>query len=233
MGLDNPCSSQEYLGALSERKMEAIASKSFATEAFDLSNEILADLELGRLPLSSCVMKAARLARLISDDDHFLIFRYELSGYPSTPKGVPTEVWRLCELAKRIKIAKNSDDKGVNNEQFVETAEVRSITEIEENAATLNMRLSFFQPQPVNIASANPKQFVMAPVRTFEVERHIATAYRDEKAVLARRQDFIYNFVLTKHFELRVSSAAEDIFEGYRQRVDGYLGNLIPEELRR
>ncbi|WP_425606844.1 hypothetical protein [Paracoccus maritimus] len=62
-------------------------SKSSATEAYELSNQLLADLELGQLALSSCVTKAARLARLVGDDDHLMIFRYELSGYPSSPAG--------------------------------------------------------------------------------------------------------------------------------------------------
>lgn len=206
---------------------------SAATEAFNLSNELLADLELGRLPLASCVMKAARLARIVGDDEHFLIFRHELSGYPSTPKGVPPEVWRLCKIAERIKTRKKTDEKGKDTGDTIETAEIRSIASIEENAATLKMRLSFFQPQPINISSANPSQYVHAPIRNLSAEAQIATSYRDEMAVLAARRAFVYGFILTKHFELRVSSAAEDIFEGYRKRVDDYLGGLIPDELRR
>lgn len=206
---------------------------SSATEAFDLSNELLADLELGRLPLSSCVMKAARLARFVGDDEHFLIFRHELSGYPSTPKGIESEVWKLCKIAERVKTKKKKNDKGEDTEEIIETAEIRSIAAIEENAATLKMRLNFFQPQPVNISSANPSQYVHAPIRNLGAEAQIAMSYRDEMAILAARRAFVYGFALTKHFELRVSSAAEDIFEGYRKRVDDYLGNLIPDELRR
>lgn len=213
--------------------MEMASSKSSASEAFDLSNELLADLELGQLPLSSCIMKAARLARLVGDDSNFLIFRYELSGYPTTPQGVPADVWHLCKLADRVKAEKKTDDKGNDTGEIIERANTRSITTIEEDAATLKMRLSFFQPQPVNIASANPNQYVHAPIRNIGAEAKVAVNYRDEMSVLAARRAFVYGFVLTKHFELRVSSAAEDIFEGYRKRVDDYLGNLIADELRR
>lgn len=208
-------------------------SKSAATEAYELTNELLADLELERLPLASCVMKAARLARLVGDDDHFLIFRYELSAYPSEPTGVNPEVWRLCKAADRVRKRRRKDEKGNDTEEIIERAEIRSITSIEENAATLKMRLSFFQPQPVNVSSANPNQYVQTPFRNLGVEAKIAASYRDEMAVLAARRSFIYGFVLSKHFELRVSSAAEDIFEGYRKRIDEYLGILIPDELRR
>jgi hypothetical protein len=208
-------------------------SKSRATEAYDLSHQLLADLELGQLPLSSCVMKAARLARIVGDDDHFMIFRYELAGYPSSPNGVPAKVWRLCKIAERVKVVKKSDSKGEKTEDVVETANIRSIAAMEENAATLKMRLSFFQPQPVNISSANPHQHVHTPFRNLEAEAQIASTYRDEIAALAARKAFVYDYVLAKHFELRVSSAVEDIFDEYRNRVDDHLGKLIPEELRR
>ena len=208
-------------------------SKSAASEAYELTNELLADLELERLPLASCVMKAARLARIIGDDDCFVIFKYELSGYPSSPKGVQPEIWRFCELADRIKKTRKKDDKGKNTNEIKEIAEVRSISSIEENAATLKMRLSFFQPQPFSVSSANPNDYVHIPFRNLGAEAQIAASYRDEMAVLASRRAFLYDFVLSKHFELRVSSAAEDIFEGYRKRIDKYLGNLIPDELRR
>lgn len=205
-------------------------SKSSAAEAYELTNELLADLELERLPLSSCIMKAARL---VGDDDHFLVFRYELSGYPSTPDGIPPEVWRLCQVADRVKKTKKTDDKGKDTGERVDRADTRSIAAIEENAATLKMRLSFFQPQPVSVSSANPSQYVHAPIRNLGAEAQIATTYRDEMALLAERRAFIYGYVISKHFELRVSSAVEDIFEGYRSKVDKYLGALIPNDLRR
>lgn len=206
---------------------------SSATEAFDLSNELLTDLELDRLPLSSCIMKAARLARFVGDDDYFQIFKYELSGYPYTPGGVEPEIWRLCRISGRLKSRREKDDEGKDTDKIIETAEIRSISSIEENSATLKMRLSFFQPQPINISSANPHQYVSTPHRNLQAEGKMAISYRDEMSILAARRAFVYEFTLSKHFELRVSSAVEDIFDGYRIRIDKYLGSIIPSELRR
>ncbi len=110
---------------------------------------------------------------------------------------------------------------------------MRSITSIEENASTLKLRLSYFQPQPISIFSANPHQFISTPVRNVSLEAQIAANYRDEMAKLASRRAFIYDYVLSRLFELRVSSTAEEIFEGYRKRVDSHLNDLIPDELRR
>ncbi|GGH53071.1 hypothetical protein GVY41_09000 [Frigidibacter albus] len=206
-----------------------------ASDALDLSIELLADLELERIPLSSCIMKAARLARLNGDEEHLSIFQFELSGYPHSPNGVSSDVWRLCKAAGRVRKVrpKGKDGEDDLRAELIETANIRSIVDIEENAETLKLRLSFFQPQPVNIASANPNQFVSAPMRNLRAEASIATNYRDEKATLAARRSFVYSYVLSKHFELRISSAAEDVFEAYRRRIDGFLGVLIPSELRR
>jgi len=204
-------------------------SKSNAEEALDLSNELLADLELERIPLSSCIMKAARLARLTGDSEHLSIFEYELSGYPKTPGGVTAEVWALCKAAGRISLQKEEGEEG----KEVEKANIRSIAAIEENAETLKLRLSFFQPQPVNISSANPNQYVSAPFRDLKTEGQMAVSYRDERAILAARRSFVYKFALSRHFELRVSSAADNVFEKYRRKIDAYLGALIPDELRR
>ncbi|WP_164881734.1 AbiTii domain-containing protein [Paenirhodobacter populi] len=207
-------------------------AKLSANEAFDLAGELLADLELERLRLSSCAMKTARLARLLGDDDHFLIFKYEIAGYPSTPNGVQPEIWRLCLKALRVRKEKIKKEDS-NTEEIVEKADLRSITSIEENAETLKLRLSYFQPQPISISSANPNQIISTPMRNVSLEAQIATNYRNEMTLLAARRAFIYDFVLSKLFELRVSSTAEDIFEEYRKKVDTHLSRLIPNELRR
>lgn len=202
-----------------------------ASEAFALSTDLLSDLELNRMQLSNCMMKAARLARLIGDDTHLSIFQYELSGYPSEPSGVPVETWRLLRIARRIKLREEGDEKKVK--ENVERADVRSIVSIEENADTLRLRLSFFQPQPVSISSSNPNQFVSAPFRDMQAEARIATAYNNEKSLLSERKSFLYSYVLDRYFELRVSSPVNNVFEKYRRKIDSLLGDIIPAELRR
>lgn len=205
-------------------------TKSAAIEAFELTGELLADLELERIPLSSAAMKAARLARLTSDVEHLKVFEFELSGYPSTPHGMSTDVWNLSKLAGRVYEIEEVDDKGAKT--TVERTDASSIEAMEGSVETTRMRLEFHRPQPVNIASANPNQYVSAPRRSSTSEANAANAYRTARQKLAARRAFIYGFALAKHFELRVSSAAEDIFELYRANVDELLGTVVPDELR-
>jgi len=204
-------------------------SKSAAAEAFELTNELLADLELDRISLSSAAMKAARLARLTSDAVHLKVFEYELSGYPYSPDGVPTDVWQLCVAAGRVYEEEQGEAEA---KKIVERANTDSIDRMEASVETAQLQLEFSRPQPVSVSSANPNQFVSAPVRNLQTENNAATGFRNAKAKLASRRSFIYSFVLAKHFELRVSSAAEDIFDAYRTNVDELLGRIVPNELR-
>src|SRR5512135_1109714 len=70
-------------------------------EALELSNEILKNLELGEMPLSSIALKASRLARLLNDSAYQLIMECEAGGYPSEPDGVPANIFELAVLAGR------------------------------------------------------------------------------------------------------------------------------------
>lgn len=51
-------------------------------EALILSEEILTAIELETASLSSCMLKASRLARLLNDFDYQKIFIYESGSYP-------------------------------------------------------------------------------------------------------------------------------------------------------
>ena len=153
-----------------------------------------------------------------------------MSGYPTSPNGVRPEVWKLCKLARRVVEEEETGDNG--KAKTVERADTNSIDSMEANVEATRMRLEFLRPQPVNISSANPNQYVSAPWKNTQAESIAAAAFRNARQKLAARRAFIYGFVLAKHFELRVSSAAEDIFELYRAKVDELLGSVVPDELR-
>ena len=80
-------------------------SKKSLTDALVLSEEILADIELNRMPLTNIALKIGRLSRLLNDFDHQKIMEYESGGYPTNPKGFPKEVWRLAKIAGRTFIS--------------------------------------------------------------------------------------------------------------------------------
>src|SRR5579864_3292781 len=121
-------------------------------EALQLSREIIGNVELQNIPLSNIALKALRVARLLNDLDHQTIFEYEVSGYPSGPKGIPGEAWRLAGLAGR----QYQEEKGT-------VAYTQAISALEEGIRTAELRLQAARDPDISLSSANPNQFLIAP----------------------------------------------------------------------
>jgi len=170
--------------------------------ALDLSNVLLDDLELNRLPLTNCFMKGCRLARLAGDVDLLQIFKYEISGYPSN---MSNSERALARMANRQYQEKGKDGKLVN---YIYRS---SIENLEAERTSAEARL-------VNSSHMG---------ETSAMRRSIASS----SSKLAQRRALLYDNVLKKHMELRISSPAEDIFASYRQEVDELLSQFIPKEL--
>lgn len=77
------------------------ATRQALEEALGLSSEILADVELNKVPLSSIALKASRLARIFNDLDAQLIFSYESAGYPVSDGYVAPGPWQAGLAAGR------------------------------------------------------------------------------------------------------------------------------------
>ena len=69
-------------------------NKKSLKEALSLSEEILADIELNKIPLTNIALKISRLSRLLNDFDYQKIMEYEAGGYPSTPNGITKDIYR-------------------------------------------------------------------------------------------------------------------------------------------
>ena len=183
-------------------------------------------MELGQISLSNCFMKGTRLARLLGDSDMLQIFQWELSGYPSPPNGITADVWSAAKRANRILEKKDKKSGDISEHCYVQSIEV-----LETEKTTAETRLSLTELKSVSISSANPSQFVHAPAANIP-ERNVAQATISKTASkIAARRAFLYEYVLSRHMELRVSSPAESIFSEYRQRVDDLMGQFIPQEL--
>jgi hypothetical protein len=49
---------------------------------------------------------------------------------------------------------------------------------------------------------------------------------------LASRRTYIYNYALRRHYELKFSGVAEDVFSHIRNAVDSRIGDLVPTALQ-
>lgn len=197
-------------------------------EALDLASECLADVELSRVPLGTAALKASRLARLLNRFDEEKIFRFEASGYPTTPTGVPRDAWRLAELAGRTYLEK--DFKSKETKTF---AYLNSIEELEAQTDTARIGLQVAQDRDVSVSSANPTQFVWTPIGN-ALERgslrdQIATATKR----LAARRAFLHRFASETYYELKYSQVAEDVFSAVRQGVDAKVGLVVPDAVQK
>ena len=199
-------------------------SRKALREALALSKDILKNIELSEMPLAHIALKASRLARLLNDFDIQKIMEYEAGGYPSTPNGVHPDVYRLAVIAGREYQQKNEKTGNVQN--YIYTT---SIEELEQEVKSTDAALAAARDPDVSVSSANPYQNVWNPVgNRFERDTIRSSAARAQRRLSARRS-FIYSYVLRRHYELRFSGIADDIFSRIREKVDSAIGERIPD----
>lgn len=205
-------------------------SKKALEEALSLSDEILRNVELGELELSAIALKTSRLARLLNDFDYQRAFEYEASGYPSEPDGIQPEVWRIAKLGGRVFLDKETDkDK---KETLVERAYTDSIATLQSAVDLSKSALTAAQDPNVSISSANPHQILSQPSGNFIERRGIRESVAAATRRLAERRAFVHQYASTKHYELKLSGIADDIFSRRREQVDGSLGTIIPTAIQ-
>jgi len=203
-------------------------SRQALTEALDLSAEILRNLELSELPLGSIALKTSRLARLLNEFDVQKIMEFEAGGYPSPPTGVPPEVWRLGVIAgRKFEIL---DPKTNTSNPYIY---IESISELEEQLHIAEASLAAARDPDVAISSANPSQYVWSRAGNFLERNTIRQSVTQATKRLASRRTLIYRYALRKHYELKFSGIADDVFRRVRGRVDGKIGQIIPDAVQR
>jgi hypothetical protein len=197
-------------------------------EALALSGEILRNLELTEIPLTNIALKVGRLARLLNDFEMQRIIEYEVGGYPGGASGIPPEVWRLAVAAGRR--FEEKDSKTGEAKQFCYRT---SISGLENEIEIETAALSAASDGDVSISSANPNQYLSTPSGNWRERAGIRKNLKTAAERLASRQAFLYSYALRKHYELKFSGIADDIFTGIRERVDAAIGESVPEAVKR
>jgi len=197
-------------------------------EALVLSAEILADIELSRSTLTSAALKSGRLARLLNDQRAQVVFQYEAGGYPAKAAGITPEVWALATTAGRT--FEERDDKTGEVSTY---AYRESIEQLEDQIESGKIALQAAQDRDVSISSSNPSQFVGAPAgNTLErvgIRRGIDAANKR----LASRRAFIHQYASRRHYELKFSGAAQNVFASVREAVDGSIADVVPDAVQK
>jgi hypothetical protein len=154
--------------------------------------------------------------------------QYEASGYPSTPDGVHPEVYKLAVLAGREYRVKNSKSGKVEN--FIYTT---SLEELEQEVKSFSAALAAARDPDVSVSSANPYQQVWNPVGNNYERQTIRTSAAQAQRRLSAQRAFIYSYVLRRHYELKFSGIADDIFTRIREKVDSAIGERVPDAIKK
>lgn len=190
------------------------ASRQALDEALNLSEEILKDIELNRIPLTNIALKTSRLARLLNDSDTEKIMQYEAGGYPLGPqRKLSQETGRLAVAAGR-EFAQR--DRGM--EPYVYCA---PIVVLEDDVEVHKAR---------RLAATDASD--LAPGVEWEGMSKYSTMLQASTR-LASRRTLIHRYVLRTYYELKFSGIAEDVFARIRQRVDSVIGRVVPDAVRK
>ena len=153
---------------------------------------------------------------------------YEVGGYPSNPDGVSPEIFRLAIVAGRQFEEKDLLDSEVKKYIYSE-----SIEGLEQKISMAKPALEAARDPDISISSSNPYQSVQIPVG-HEFERlGIQNKANRAAAQLSSLRAFIHQYVLEKHYELKFSGIADDVFSRIRQRVDSSIGATVPEAVKK
>jgi len=196
-------------------------------EALKLAEEILADIELNRIPLTQIALKTNRLARLLGDYEFQKIMQLETSGYPTTTKGFTQEGWHYATISGRVKERKGRDGK------VQDKADPKSIEALEKSLDIMKIRLSSAKDPDVSVSSSNPAQMVIPPHNNAQ-ERNVITQNSIEIVeLLSSRRSIIYDYASRVYYQLKYSAISDDIFSKTRSRVDKLISEIIPESVKR
>ncbi|EKJ88435.1 hypothetical protein CLV96_3264 [Leptospira meyeri] len=195
-------------------------------EALALSQEVLGDIELSRIPLTNIALKASRIARLLNDIDFQKIFSYEAAGYPTTPNGISGEIWQLMLKSNRVFEQK----KSITNE--IESLAYRnSILELENLLDAYKQGIDAARDPDLSVSSANPSQRVLLPTGNKDERARLISNISTTSSRLSERRNFIYQYALSKYNELRFSKINENIFVRYSSGFIDIIEKILPEEL--
>jgi len=197
-------------------------------EAVAISEEIIKDIELSRVSIASTALKTVRLARLLNDFPAQQIFQYEASGYPTEPDGVQPQIWRLLEIAGRTCMQRDPKTKETKPLAYLE-----SIDQLERQIEAAKLGLSAAQDREVSVSSANPHQVVLAPAGNVLERQSLHRQITIASGRLADRRAFIHVYSSRRHYELKFSGVAQNVFTAIREAVDRSIGNVVPDAVHK
>ena len=196
-------------------------------QALTLSEDILTNIELSEIPISAIALKTSRLARLLNDFEYQKIFQYEASGYPSSPTGIPGDIFKLMQKAHRTYF------ETTKNDGLKEYGNKGSIEQYQNELLSYQESIKVSKDADVALSSSNPKQYLYAPMGNKEERKGLRDAISKKTKLIAERKSFIYDYVLEKNYELKYSNFNSDIFSRTQLKVDSVMMDILPDTIKK
>ena len=192
-------------------------------EILHLVEEILKNIELQEISLSSVVLRCARLARITENQPAIDLFKYESTGYPTDEQGlVLAEAFQLARHANRT-FRQKDKTKIVREYLFPQTV---AELENELDAAKEQMKVTF--DRNVSISSSNPTQYVWSPIGNSIERAGLRQIITENSKKLDQLKSGYYSYVLGVYYEMEFKNIAENIFGKRKLIVDKDLSDLLP-----
>ena len=179
------------------------------SHALDLANELLADIELDRLPLDKMLLKGARLARLVNDNEFSGWIKKELSAYAA--KDFNGKHWRMTM-------------RGAKKEEAVYTGAAH----LSVYVATLEDEL-----KSLNLPNISGDYATIAIRDTRSHISGIRNAIVKHNFIITAARSVLHEYVSKHFYLLRFSVHQGEMFEAAKVKIDDILSGMPGEALRK
>lgn len=165
------------------------------------------------------IRRASRLARLLDDADALEWLNHEIDGYRVDGKGMS---------AAQIQAAQRSGRRATDAEDGKVRYWSISVDKLQANIEGAKQQLAAAVDAPVSISSANPSQWVSAPIGNARERSQLLKVIADQTDILGRVLGAVHRYVSERNTELRFGAAMESAFVVLRREVDGKIASLVP-----
>lgn len=198
------------------------------SEALQLAEEILKNIELNEMPLRNVVLKCARLARLTDNEQAVELFNYELAGYPKDSNGfVLAEAFSLARFANRT--YQEKDKTGNPNEYMFP----QTVAELESSVESAKEQLKVAFDTSQSVSSSNPYQHILPPAGNTYERTILRTSIVDGSKKIDQLKVAYYKYILSVYYQLKFGNINEVIFSKRRLIVDKLLSEKLPEAFQK
>lgn len=192
------------------------------TIIIELSDEILTDFELDRIPFQQILMKCSRLSRLIGDTEFGNLIEMELSGYKYDNNGILTkESWSCGKMVGRTFYEK---DKNGKSQQYMRAVPVAKMEAVIKNYDTNILAAKDVDISISSHSSINPYVHGNAAER-----RSIKDTYDLFVPLLASIKGNIYNYVVNINYRYKFEEKIVTIFEKQQKITNEKLLDICPD----